>query len=58
MIDNKPKFRDPRRLSPEDARQMPPWLRHFFIFVAKPIAAIIVSWCDQMKEAFKEYDSD
>ena len=52
------KFRDPRKLSPEDAKQIPKWLRHFFIYALKPMATALASWIDQMKEATKEPSSD
>ena len=48
------KFVDPRQLQPEHARQIPPWLRHFFIYAIKPAVIAIASWIDQMKEATKE----
>jgi hypothetical protein len=45
------------RLKPEEAREMPAWLRHFLVFVVKRSASILVDWIEGLKEATKEPSS-
>ncbi len=45
------KFVEKRKLAPEDAQQIPPWLRHFLIHVVKCSAMLLVTWIDDVKEA-------
>lgn len=47
-----------QKLKPDEVQQIPPWLRHFLVYVVKRSATHLVEWIDNMKEASREVETN